>query len=74
MIDEVNLSKYTLQKGVIHLERNNLQESEKLFRKAISESPEFGMPYKYLGDIKYANRELVKAVEYWEKYMELSPE
>ena len=31
------------------------------------------MPYKYLGDIKYSNRDLVKAVEYWEKYMELSP-
>ena len=31
------------------------------------------MPYKYLGDIKYANRDLVKAVEYWEKYMDLSP-
>ena len=30
------------------------------------------MPYKYLGDIKYVNRDLVKAVEYWEKYMELS--
>ena len=39
----------------------------------MTESPEFGMPYKYLGDIKYANRDLVKAVEYWEKYMELSP-
>ena len=31
------------------------------------------MPYKYMGDIKYASRDLVKAVEYWEKYMELSP-
>ena len=31
------------------------------------------MPYKYLGDIKYLNRDLVKAIEYWEKYMELSP-
>ena len=30
------------------------------------------MPYKYLGDINYLNRDLVKAVEYWEKYMELS--
>ena len=71
---EVNLSKYTLQKGVIHLENNNYSESKKLFRQAISESPEFAMPYKYLGDIKYSNRELVKAVEYWEKYMELSPD
>ena len=67
------MSKYTLQKGIKHLKDNNLLEAEKLFRKAITESPEFGMPYKYLGDIKYANRELVKAVEYWEKYMELSP-
>ena len=29
------------------------------FKKAISESPEFGMPYKYLGDIKYINREFI---------------
>ena len=71
---EVNLLNYILQKGIIHLEKNNPSEAEKLFRKAITESPEFGMPYKYLGDIKYANRELVKAVEYWEKYMELSPD
>ena len=70
---KVNLSKYTLQKGVMYLEQNNMSEAEKLFRKAIEESPEFGMPYKYLGDIKYANRDLVKAVDYWEKYMELSP-
>ena len=70
---EINLSKYTLQKGIMHLEENNFSESEKLFRKAISESPEFAMPYKYLGDIKYANRDLVKAIEYWEKFMELSP-
>ena len=69
---EIDLSKYTLQKGVMHLENNNISESEKLFRKAISESPEFAMPYKYLGDIKYASRDLVKAVKHWEKYMELS--
>ena len=30
------------------------------------------MSYKYLGDIKYSKRDLVKAIEYWEKYMELS--
>ena len=71
---EINLSKYTLQKGAMYLEQGNLLEADKLFRKAISESPNFGMPYKYLGDIKYANRDLVKAVEYWEKYMELSPD
>jgi len=71
---EVNLSNYTLQKGVMFLGKGKMSEAEILFRKAISESPEFGMPYKYLGDIKYTSRDLVKAVEHWEKYMELSPD
>ena len=31
---EVNLSKYTLQKGIMQLEKNNFNESEKLFRKS----------------------------------------
>ena len=32
------------------------------------------MDYKYLGDIKMINRDLVKAIEYWEKFMDLSPQ
>ena len=44
----------------MHLKNNNFDEAEKLFKKAINESPDFGMPYKYLGDIKYLNRDLVK--------------
>ena len=69
----INLSKYILEKGVKHLKNNELVEAESLFRKAISDSPDFGLPYKYLGDIMHLNRDLVKAVEYWEKYMELEP-
>ena len=71
---KINLSNYTLQKGVMHLKEGNISKAEELFGKAINESPEFGMPYKYLGDINHLNRDLVKAVENWEKYMELSPE
>ena len=70
---DVNLSKYTLQKGVIHLEKNNLMDAERLLREVVNESPDFAMSYKYLGDIKSSERDLVKAVEYWEKFMELSP-
>ena len=69
---KIDFSNYTLQKGIAHLEKNNVIEAEKLFRKAIDKSPEYSLPYKYLGDIKHLNRDLVKAVEYWEKYMELS--
>ncbi len=71
--NNINLAKYTLQKGIMHLEKSNLPEAEQLFRKAIDESPEFGVPYKFLGDINNINRDLVKAVENWEKYMELCP-
>ncbi len=71
--DKIDLSVYTLQKGVKHLKNNNFEEAENLFRKAINESPNYGLPYKYLGDIKHSKRDLVKAVENWEKYMELSP-
>ena len=69
----INLSKYTLEKGVKHLNNNEIVEAESLFRKAISDAPDFGLPYKYLGNIMHLNRDLVKAVEYWEKYMELEP-
>ena len=70
---EINLSKYTLKKGVELLKNNKLESAEKLFRKAIRDSPNYGLPYKYLGDINSINRDLVKAVDNWEKFMELSP-
>ncbi len=69
----IDLSVYTLQKGVKYLKNNNTEEAENFFRKAINDSPNYGLPYKYLGDINNNNRDLVKAVENWEKYMELSP-
>ena len=71
--DKINLSLYTLQKGLKYLKNNNIEEAESLFIKAINDSPRYGLPFKYLGDIKHLNRDLVKAVENWEKYMELSP-
>jgi len=70
---EINLSLYTLQKGIKYLKNNDNEEAEKLFKKAVNDSPSYGLPYKYLGDINYLNRDLVKAVENWEKYMEFSP-
>ena len=70
----INLSKYTFEKGVKYFKNNEIVEAETLFRKAISDSPDFGLPYKYLGNIMHSNRDLVKAVEYWEKYMVLEPD
>ena len=70
----INFSFFTIQKGIKHLKNKDLEKAEALFRKAIKDSPNYGLPYKYLGDIKHINRDLVRAVENWEKYMELSPE
>jgi len=71
--EPINLSKYTLKKGLEYFKNNDMTEAEILFRKAIKESPNFGLPYRYLGDIMHLNRDLVKAVEHWEKYMHLEP-
>ena len=72
--EKINLSRYTMQKGIDFLKNNNLNEADSLFRKAINDSPSYGLPYKYLGDIKHLNRDLVKAVENWERYIDLSPQ
>ena len=71
--DNIDLSIYTLQKGVKYLKNNDIEKAETLFKKAINDSPNYGLPYKYLGDINNIKRDLVNAVENWEKYMELSP-
>jgi lipopolysaccharide biosynthesis regulator YciM len=72
--DSNNLAKYIVYKSKEKIKQNNFKEAESLLDKAISQSPEFGLPYKYLGDIKMKNRDLVKAIEYWEKFINLSPE
>ena len=72
--DSNNLAKYIVYKSKEKIKQNNYKEAESLLDKAISQSPEFGLPYKYLGDIKMKNRDLVKSIEYWEKFINLSPE
>ena len=69
----INLSKYTLEKGIQMFKEKEIVEAEKLFRKAIKDAPNFGLPYKFLGDVMHSNRDLVIAVECWEKYMDLDP-
>jgi tetratricopeptide (TPR) repeat protein len=40
----------------------------------VKTSPEFGLPYLRLGDVFAENRDLVKAIENWEKFALLNPE
>jgi len=68
------LSKYIVNKSIDRINNKDFEEAEYLLNKAMGQTPDYGLPYKYLGDIRAKNRDLVKAIEYWEKFMELSPE
>jgi len=68
------LSKYIVNKSIDSINKNAFEEAESLLNKAINQAPDYGLPYKYLGDLRMKNRDLVKAIENWEKFMELLPE
>ncbi len=68
------LAKYSVFKSKEKIKKNEFQDAESLLNNAIRKAPEFGLPYKYLGEIRMANRDLVKAIDYWEKFISLSPE
>ena len=68
------LAKYLVFKSEYKIKKNEFEAAESLLNSAIKQAPEFGLPYKYLGEIRMANRDLVKAVESWEKFINLSPE
>ena len=68
------LAKYLVYRGKEKIKENEFEAAELLLNKAIKQAPEFGLPYKYLGKIRMVKRDLVKAVGYWEKFVNLSPE
>ena len=72
--NDEELAKYLVFRSQEKIKRNEFEDAESILNNAIKKAPKFGLPYKYIGDIKMAKRELVKAVEYWEKFINLSPE
>ena len=68
------LAKYLVFRSEEKIKENEFEAAESLLNSAIKQAPEYGLPYKYLGEIKMVNRDLVKAIEYWEKFINLSPE
>tara|TARA_B100000287_G_scaffold257229_1_gene241818 strand:- start:527 stop:1576 length:1050 start_codon:yes stop_codon:yes gene_type:complete len=68
------LAKYSVFKSKEKIKQNEFEDAESLLNSAIKKDPNFGLPYKYLGEIRMANRDLVKAIDCWEKFISLSPE
>ena len=64
---------YTVYKGLEKMKLEKKNEAKSFFEKAIKQAPELGLSYRYLGDVYAESRDLVKAVENWERFAELSP-
>ena len=56
------------------IKEKNFESAETLLNKAIKQSPNYALPYKYIGEIRAVSRDLVKAIENWEKFINLAPE
>ena len=68
-----DLTKYLVFKSKEKIENSEFEYAESLLNKAIKQAPDYGLPYKYLGDIRMEKRDLVKAIDLWEKFISLSP-
>tara|TARA_B100000029_G_scaffold183244_1_gene180826 strand:+ start:4074 stop:5126 length:1053 start_codon:yes stop_codon:yes gene_type:complete len=66
--DENDLARFKVYKGLEKLKNGFPDEAKSFFQKAIKSSPDFGLPYRYLGDVYEQTRDLVKAVENWEAF------
>ena len=72
--DPSQIARFLVYQGMEKLEKGQLKEAKSQFQKAVKTSPEFGLPYLRLGDVFAENRDLVKAIENWEKFALLNPE
>ena len=74
-IEEPNqLAKYLVFKAEDYITEGKYTNAEQLLEKSIKQAPNYGLPYKFLGNIKMIDRDLVKAIEYWNMYSDMSDE
>ena len=66
--DPDDLARFQVYKGLEKLKSGFPDEARSFFNKALKSSPDFGVPYRYLGDVFEQIRDLVKAVENWESF------
>ncbi|MEE8336298.1 MAG: tetratricopeptide repeat protein [Candidatus Neomarinimicrobiota bacterium] len=66
--DAPQLSRFKVFQGLDILKKGHRKEAEQHFNKAIKLAPDYGMPYLHLANLKAEERDLVKAIENWEKF------
>lgn len=71
--NDEELAKYLVYRSEEKIRKKEFEDAELLLNNAIKKAPKYGLPYKFIGEIKMAKRELVEAINYWEKFINLSP-
>lgn len=72
--DSNQLARFLVFKGMDKLEKGKIEEAIKIFESAIKTAPKFEKTYLCLGNLYLEKRDLVKAIDNWEKYALLNPE
>ena len=72
--DSNQIARFLVFKGMDNLEKGKVEEAIRVFESAVKTAPEFEKTYLCLGDLYLDKRELVKAIDNWEKYALLNPE
>jgi lipopolysaccharide biosynthesis regulator YciM len=72
--DITRFARFKVYEGMEKFENEDRNGAEQCFNKAISLAPNFGLSHLHLGNLFSENRNLVKALEHWEKYALLDTE
>jgi len=62
-----------LEKGIVYLDSNNIDKARIEFKNALQIDPKFSKAYYYMGQLEERNKNLRKALSYYNGAMELSP-
>lgn len=72
--DPTQIARFLVLKGMDKHEKGKVDEAIKTFDIAAKTDPNYEKTYLCLGDIYLVKRDLVKAIDNWEKYALLNPE
>ena len=68
--NEDDEARFDVYRGLDCLKNSQLEKAKSLFQKAIKVSPNFGLGYRYLGNVFEQTRDLLKALENWKIFAE----
>jgi lipopolysaccharide biosynthesis regulator YciM len=72
--DPTQLARYQVYEGLDKLAQGDRKGARTSFQKAAKMQPDFGLPHLYLGDLYEEERDLVKAIDHWERFVFLAPQ